>query len=261
MRKAFVAILVMLPLVSGSLVGCTERLLQGSGNLKTEEMDFTGFTRIEVGNAFSVEVIQSDSYSVSITADDNLFDGYIRVSQAGKTLKINLKPSITFEPVTLKAKVTMPGIRKLTLSMASKATITGFDSSEDLEIALSGASSLEMNDITTGDIQLDLSHASKVTGDVAASGDVKFNLSAASKANLTGSAHNMVINASAASQLNLDTLRVHNANVILKSASRATVNLGGRLDANLNGASKLKYTGNPIMGNINTSGGSTLSKK
>ena len=54
---------------------------------------------------------------------------------------------------------------------------------------------------------------------------------------------------------------VNNADVRLSGATSGTVNLNGRLDADLSGASKLSYLGEPTMGNINTSGASTLSKK
>jgi len=54
---------------------------------------------------------------------------------------------------------------------------------------------------------------------------------------------------------------VNNADVNLGGASTGTVNLHGRLDTDLSGASKLEYVGEPTMGTINISGGSTLSKK
>lgn len=40
-----------------------------------------------------------------------------------------------------------------------------------------------------------------------------------------------------------------------------TSNLEGRLDAEVSGASSLQYLGDPTMGDINTSGASTINKK
>jgi len=73
MKKAIVAVLLVALLTSGLLVGCGGMMI-GSGDLATEEFNFSDFTRVEVGSAFEVEIVQSDSYRVSITADDNLFD-------------------------------------------------------------------------------------------------------------------------------------------------------------------------------------------
>jgi hypothetical protein len=71
----------------------------------------------------------------------------------------------------------------------------------------------------------------------------------------------MVADVSGASRLNLGDFKVNDADVTLSGASSGTVNTGGRLDANLSGASKLSYIGEPTVGDINTSGASTLSKK
>ena len=49
------------------------------------------------------------------------------------------------------------------------------------------------------------------------------------------------------------------AAVKLSGASRLTVRMDGRLDARLSGVSHLGLIGNPVMGNIRTSGASRLS--
>jgi len=265
MRKLATSVAAAVPvavlLAAGLLAGCVGGLITGSGNVETREMDFTGFDRVEAGYAFEVEITQSDSYSVRITADDNLFDDCIAVSKQGRTLKIGLKPTVTVRPWTLKAEVTMPDLYGLGLSGAARGTVAGFSSSEGLDLDLSGAGSLEMSDMSAGDITLDLSGASRVSGDITASGDAEFDLGGASRVELAGLANDMRIVASGASKLELEDFPVRNADVSLNGASQATVNLDGRLDADLSGASKLWYVGEPTMGDMHMSGGSTLSKK
>ena len=111
---------------------------------------------------------------------------------------------------------------------------------------------------TPEDFEFDLSGASEVTGNIAISGDAQFNLSGASRVELEGSANDVIIRASGASNLKLADFSVHNADVSLSGASDATVNLDGRLDADLSGASNLSYIGEPTMGDIDISGGSEL---
>ena len=105
-----------------------------------------------------------------------------------------------------------------------------------------------------------MSGASKVIGAITGS-DANFDVSGASTIQLEGSASNVVIDGSGASRVNLGGFTVDNVDIELGCASSGTVKLDGRLDANLSGASKLEYIGEPTMGTINTSGGSTLSKK
>jgi hypothetical protein len=78
---------------------------------------------------------------------------------------------------------------------------------------------------------------------------------------LEGSADDMVADISGASSFKLDDFIVNNADIDFSGASSGTVNLNGRLDANLSGASRLWYIGEPTSTDINTSGGSTVSKK
>ena len=259
MKKSIVAVLVVALLASGLLVGCQGGVVKGSGKLKTETFNFSDFARVDVSSAFEVEIAQSGSYSISITADDNLFE-YIQVTKEGETLKIGLKTLTTLGPATLEAKVTMPKLRGLDLSGATRGTVSGFSSTENLDIDVSGASSVELADVSAGDIKFDVSGASKATGDITAS-DADFDVSGASTLQLEGSAKDIIVEAGGASRVKLSGFTVNNANINLSGASTGTVNLDGRLDANLSGASKLEYIGEPTLGTMNITGASTLNKK
>lgn len=247
MRKTIIiviAIVVVVAVISTVLaLRGWPRGLVGSGNLETEVYAFSDFTEVEISSAFEFEIEQSSSYSVNVTADDNVMD-YLQVSKDGQTLKIGLRTGLGIflgpVSVTLRASVTMPQLGGLTASGASRGTVSGFTSAEDLDITVSGAS--------------------RVTGDITA-GNVEFGISGASTIQLEGSASDIDANVSGASRLNLEAFTVDNVDVNLSGASSGTVNLDGRLDANISGASTLWYIGEPTMGDISTSGASTVSKK
>ena len=258
MKKVMVTILVAALLISIMSAGC-EGVVTGSGKLETKQYNFSDFNRVDIGYAFEVEIVQSSSYSISVTADDNLFE-YIQVAKEGETLKIDLKGIISLGRVTLKAEITMPQLRGLELSGATRGIVSGFSSTENLDIEVSGASSLDLTDISAGDVKFEVSGASKVTGDIAAD-NTDFDISGASTAQLEGSSMDIIVDASGASRVKLAAFIVNNADVKLSGASSGTVNLDGRLDIDLSGASKLEYIGEPTMGTINITGASSLSKK
>jgi hypothetical protein len=242
MKKA----IIIVAIVAAAAVICTLLIVRGwpggligSGNLETEEYAFTNFTKVEISSAFEFEIEQSSSYNISVTADDNVID-YVQVSQVGQTLKIRLGTLRLLGSTTLRASVTMPQLHGLTVSGASRGDIYDFSSTEDVDITVSGAS--------------------RVTGDITA-GNVEFDISGASTIQLEGSANDMVASVSGASSFNLGDFTVNNADVDFSGATSGTINLNGRLDADLSGASKLWYIGEPTMGDINTSGASTISKK
>ena len=248
----------VLIIMAALLAGCREAL-QGSGKLETRQYNFSDFNKVEVSSAFEFEIVQSDSYRVSITADDNLFE-HIKVTKEGNTLEIGGRTISLQWPVTLKAAVTMPQLRGIDVSGASKGSVSSFSSTESLDIEVSGAGSLELVEMSAADVDFGISGASKVIGDITAD-DVDFDVSGASTVQLEGSASDIVVDVSGASRMKLAGFTVNNADLSLSGASNGTVNLSGKLDANLSGASKLEYIGEPTMGDIDTSGASTLSKQ
>ena len=262
MKKAIILVILAFVLTAATLLpGCE---VTGPGNVVTEEKDFTGFTYIEVEGTFEVEIIQSDSFSITVSADENFFD-YIAVSKEGKTLRIYLNPRHTFtdftlQAKTLKAKITMPALHGLRLSGASKGTVTGFKSSDDLSLTVSGASSLDIDDIEVDDVEFEISGASKVSGNLTAD-DAEFEVSGASNVELEGSADDIIVNASGASKVNLADFPLDNADIHLSGASEATIHAKGRLDCVVSAASRLYFQGNPTMGKVSVTGASTIKHK
>ena len=56
------------------LMACTVAFgnIKGSGNVVTQQMSISDFTRIETGNSFKVTINRTDEFSVQVKADDNL---------------------------------------------------------------------------------------------------------------------------------------------------------------------------------------------
>jgi hypothetical protein len=206
--------------------------------LKTEEMVFSDFTVVKVGWAFDVEITPSSTYSVVITADERIWN-LIQVTQTGDTLNIGFEPGVIPGNLERKAKITMPELYVLELSGATHGIIEGFTATN--ELVLSGASHLNMANMLVGDLEIQLSGASHMGGQ--------------------GSGDDLEGEIDGASHVDLSNFPVHNANVSLSGASHATINLDGRLDANVSGASHLHYMGDPILGDTQTSDGSTVSKR
>ena len=238
MKKTLPVLLIVALITSVVLTGCGANII-GSGNLVTKAFDFSGFTKVEAHNGFRVDLTRSTSYSIEVTTDDNVQE-YLDVTKSGDTLRIKLTGYQNYSSVTLEAKVTIPDVYRISLSGGSQAEVTGFSSSHDFSAALSGGSRLDGN-ITTGDAEFDLSGGSRVT--------------------LTGSAEDLVIKSSGGSKLILESFPVNNADININGGGSAAIDVSGTLDVNLSGGSKVIYSGEPKIGDIDLSGGSTFSKK
>jgi hypothetical protein len=231
----FVSLMVIL------LSGCVPITLTGSGNVVTQEEPITGFDSVDISHSFNVDISQGESFSVVIRIDDNLIE-HLHVVKQGDTLKIGLDPNRDFniQNATMEAKVTIPELTGLDLSGSSDANITGFISTKNLTVDLSGSSSL-VGDIEAGDISIDLSGSSDLT--------------------LAGSGGDMTIDISGSSDLDMAELPAVDARVSASGSSSAIVNASGRLDVDASGASDVYYLGDPSLGTISISGSSTIQPK
>jgi hypothetical protein len=128
-----------------------------------------------------------------------------------------------------------------------ESSVTGFQSENSLNIIVSGASTLELEDIQAGNVAFDVTGASKVNGTLVAA-DVNLDVSGASTLQLEGAAEGMDINCSGASSLRFAEFEAVDADIVLSSASRATLNLTGTLNLDVSGASTLEYLGDPVLG-------------
>ena len=190
----------------------------GSGNVITKEFDLSGFDQVEVTGAFFAEITQGDSFDVVVRVDEKL-EEYLRVQVAGQTLEVGMTPNLSIlGTATRQVEITMPELTGLELSGATQGTISGFDSTADLTVEVSGASKLD------GDIQ---------------AGDCSFDVSGASTVDLSGSGEGLVLDASGAS-----TAKVNVSGRLDAEASGAShvVYLGnptlGRIDSS--GASSIE---------------------
>jgi hypothetical protein len=248
----------LLLLVTLSLTtGCP--VVAGSASLTTQDFDLDGFNRVQAESSFDVEIVQGASYTVEITVNDNLKD-YLRVSKNGDTLVLSVKSGYSYLNSTFRARVIMPNLRKLEMSGASRAIVTGFIGREDLDVNISGASSASFTNMKVRALDSDVSGAGTLSGDMDASSFANVRLSGASTAELNGRAENLSAFASGASSLRLGDFAVGDVHFDLSGASNGTLNASGTISGRLSGASHLSYLGNPSLGDINTCGGSSISR-
>jgi hypothetical protein len=158
-----IAVVVIAGLLSTVLLLWDGHLFErvvGSGNLVTNEEFYSDFSKIDAGSGFNVEISNSSSYNVIVTADDNVMD-HIEVSKSGDTLKVGVKWGSSLTSVTLKIKITMPEIERIELSGGCQGEIEGFTSTNPFSVDLSGGSQLT-GEGSAGDLTIDLSGGSQL---------------------------------------------------------------------------------------------------
>jgi len=248
--------------------------------------DYKDFSALEVSWQFSVEVIQSNTWSVEVEVSTEVTP-YLLVEKSGSKLRIAVKGlprSITnqrnWNPVA-RAKVTMPTLTDVSLSGATKLTAEGtFKTNGTFSFESSGASKIVNLNVEAKKFDFDCSGASKFTIACKAD-DVDMDLSGASKGTLELNAGSLDLDASGASSLkisgnatnadidcsgacNIDLLKtdVKVATVDLSGASKCQISVKEKLSVELSGASSLRYEDNHGLriNPVSISRGSSLSK-
>jgi hypothetical protein len=226
------------------LMGCApasgQITIRGSGRMVTQHPNLSDFDRVRVSEAFHVAIRQGEAFEVTVRVDEALIDT-LRVRKVGDTLDIGLEPGDGYEirDARMTAEVTMPELRGLDLSGASRVTITGFKSKEVLDLQLSGGSSLE------GDIE---------------AGETRIGLSGASGARLSGVTRDLQVRISGASNAELRRFAATDARVDASGASGINVN-ARHLQVAASGAARVTYQGDPALGRVETSGSATVSPR
>lgn len=259
MKRVLTGIVLIAVASTLLLAGCNQ---VSPGPSDTREFILEGFTGLQVGSAFQVEVVKSDDYKISVTAPRRMFD-YLKVEADGETLKLRVEsgwvgwfPWVGSRP---RATVSMPALKVLDVSGASRVTATGFESSNDFKSVVSGASSVEF-DIEAGAARVNVSGASRLIGRLEAN-SIAMDVTGASRVGLSGSGDSLQVGASGASNAELDGLNVGYAKVTLSGASRAAVAPRNEMTVALSGASTLTYTGSPSLKTVEVSGASKLLKR
>jgi len=249
------------------LTGCGEGTMdtvRGSGVVEIRNLNYSGFTRVENGSfvrqstSFDINISYSNEFSVSVTMDDNLFE-YLEISRSGNRLKISMDGDTRYSYADILVEITMPEVDGVDFSGAVSGSLSGFTSQRPLEIRMSGASDITVDDMVAGDLALDISGASSLKG-TAYIEDGDFEISGASIITLRGSGDLIVADVSGASGLRTGNFNAANMDVRLSGASNGVIYTTGTLDVDLSGASHLDYTGDPTLGDVKTTDSSTLSK-
>jgi hypothetical protein len=203
-----------------ALVSCNQR--RGSGNIVTEQRQTGGFTGINVGGGFEVQLKTGGPTDVRIEADDNIIRD-IETEVSGGVLKISTKNGHNFNNATFKAYITSPEINRVTASGAASVNVEGeLKSKEKITLHASGAAHIKSN--------LD---APEVAVEVSGAGNI----------DLGGRTRDYTAEVSGSGDLKSADLKSENTDVHVSGAGKARVHASVKLKAEASGAGNISYTG------------------
>jgi len=235
MKKIFFPLMIILLVFTGCRQVFGKRV-RGSGNIKTETRDITGFNGVDVSGAIDVYVKNDSTQAVKVETDDNLLQ-YVETYVESGILKIHTRNGYNIRPRrTVKVYVSSPDFQRFEASGAcdvySENKIMGVNR---VELDLSGAS----------DAKLEL-NAPEVRAEVSGAGSVE----------LKGETKNLVLDGTGSSDFKCYDLLAETVNVHISGSGDAQVSASVKLDVRVSGAGSVRYKGNPQVDQKVTGSGS-----
>ncbi len=199
----------------------------------THSFALTDFDKLEIGDAFVVNVQKGNEFSVNVEGDRRNLDD-LSVFKTGSTLVARYLTNRNRQYNTY-ITITMPALSSFNFSGAVNAHVSDFVS-DRMDVTLSGASLAQLN------LQVR---------------ELYCNISGASQLRLTGEGQKIDGSISGASLLSGFDYALSDARLIVSGASTGRVSVSQQLNVTASGASVVVYRGSPQV-NAQVSGASVV---
>jgi len=234
-----IIVALLLAVISGSAF-CQSTVINDPN---AEVRSILPFVGIKLSGGIDVYISHGDSCALAVSASEEKYRDRITSAVKNGILEISYEGdfgSRNSGDKKLRAYISYATIESVQASGACGIFINGTVDGNTLFIKLSGASSIQ------GAVQI---------------ANLSFDMSGASTGSLTGTAENVKIVASGASDMKGYDLQVKNCVAKLSGASDVRLGVSNSIAAVASGASTLFYQGNPDKRDIVTSGASSVLEK
>lgn len=198
-------------------------IIRGNG-LEESELRYTSsFTRVKSSGPFDVHISDSDTYEVSVNAENNILP-YIETEVSGNTLKIDIRGChIVQNTLPVEVFISTPVLEGVRLSGSGSVT-TGFFTSPEFDMGISGSGTIEA--------ALD---CHQFTSTVSGSGS----------AFVSGFADYADITISGSGRVDAYDLLIQSCDALISGSGDIFVYVEKTLDATISGSGSIFYIGNP----------------
>jgi len=198
----------------------------GSGNMATETRPVSGFDRLELSGIGDAQVVQGETESLEIEAEDNLLP-YITSQVVAGQLTIGVQRGISIRP-------TRPILYKLTVKSLHQVTT-------------SGIGKISIDSLVTDQLKTDSSGTGNIEiGKLRADG-LEVHISGLGSIHVSGSVNQLILHISGAGSLKGEELKTSQARADISGTGSAMLWVTDTLTANISGLGSISYYGNPVV--------------
>ncbi len=233
-------LLIIAPLIALVLLSCRFNVdlngerIKGSGNLKSETREVSDVERISLEDYGELTIIQGNTESLTVEADDNLLP-YIRTYMQGRELVLEVKDGYSFDTDDkIRYTLTVKNINR---------------------ISLSGAGNVASESLKIGDLTIEISGSGNVSIADLQAEDLVTRTSGSGNFNLKGKVDTQNVTINGAGNYTAGDLECNSADVTISGAGNVEVWAVDKLDVRVTGIGNVNYYGNPTVSQSITGGG------
>ena len=225
-------LLTFVAIVSLTVTSFAQKI-SGNGNVVKQDRSVDPFSEIEIGGVLNVYLEQGDTESLTVEADENLLD-IIETENRGNTLIVRLKKGIELKKAEQKdVYITLRTIDRLEIGGVVHVESTTPLETDDLDLEIGGVSQTDL------ELRCDrLTARADMVGGLTLRGEVR-----------EATIKNGGVGSLKAFDLKVDKLTIANSGV-----GSAEVQAQDEISITSSGIGSVRYKGDPVVKELNTSG-------
>lgn len=224
------------------------------------EVAIDDISAVDISGIFKVMISLGKEEKLTVRCNKNIKD-YVQIADKGSTVSIGTQSLNTSSGLVLEVDLTLKSLDLIEGSGAVQLLLEK-GNYQNITINLSGVSKFENNALIAEKLTLDLSGASAFEATNIMAQSVVVHASGVSKTSLNGSSILFEANFNGAATLDGADFEVREqANISGSGTTNLKISTNGSLNANLSGASKLEYSGEPAAVTKSLSGVATVKSR
>lgn len=237
------------------------KVIKGNGNVITESRDASqNFSKITARGSVNIFLKQGDTQKVEIEAEDNIMP-IVKIEIKNDELTARTEGNMSTKK-GVNIHITYKELNTITSSGSTDIFVESLLKSENISLASSGSSDINIENLEAENINLTSSGSSDIKIKHARATSFALDLSGASDVKISeGMVDNLTATTSGSSDLLADNLETRNATLTSSGSSDIKIRVSEKLTAQSSGSSDIYYNGNPKEVVESKTGSSSIKKQ
>ena len=224
-------------------------VIEGSGNISSEDREVQNFDRIQLTGAGDVIITQGQTELVIVEADDNLLP-YIETEVRTGKLVLGFTDEVSDKNIrpsrAIKFYVNLIDITTLEISGAGDVSSDSLNT-ERLKVEVDGAGDVTFDRLTADQFDIEVDGASDVQVEQLSAQDVDVNINGSANIRLSGDTYEQNINIDGSGDYLADDLHSQLTDITIQGIGDITVWTVDNLAVHIPGTGTVRYYGDPVV--------------